>query len=139
MTSSERLAFWCQQVDQADHSWSDRFRGWQCSPGDETWDSTDEAVYMARTWATADDYVDRPDNEQLAIIACLSQSEQLADHDLAITLSQEVGEEELTAVLRERHEVIRQYRRFPARNRILGRASTPAEAYFMTTAGQQYS
>ncbi len=138
MTSTSLLAFWCEQVARPGQDWRERLRGWQCAPGDERWDSVAEATARAREWAGASDFTARPVNEQAAIVVCLSQSEQLADQALAVSLSASLGDSELTRCLQERHEVIRQYRRFPARNRTLGRGSTPAEAYFLTTAGQHY-
>lgn len=138
MSPEQQLAFWCEQVEMSELSWRERFRDWQCSPGDENWETTEAAVAAARALIKADDYASRPRVEQLALMACLSQSETIEDQDLTVALSLDAQDEELTELLRKRHEVIRQYRRFPARNRALKRGSTPAEAYFLTTAGQHY-
>lgn len=138
MSPEQQLAFWCELVETPELSWRERFRDWQCSPGDDSWKTTEAAVAAARAMIKADDYATRPHAEQLALVACLSQSESIEDQDMAVKLSLDTEDEELTELLRKRHEVIRQYRRFPARNRALKRGSTPAEAYFLTTAGQHY-
>ncbi len=138
MNAEQQLAFWCKQLATLGNSWRERFADWQCTPGDERWDSVAQATERAREWANAAGFTARPVAEQTAIVVCLSQSERLEDQALALALSSSLGDSELTKHLLARHEVIRQYRRFPARNRLLGRGSTPAEAYFLTTAGQQY-
>ncbi len=138
MSTESLLEFWCQQLAGAGKDWAERFRHWQCAPGDQAWESVERATAQARAWASDTGFAARPAPQQASIIVCLSQSEQLTDQELAVGLSFSLEDSELTRHLQERHEVIRQYRRFPARNRSLGRGSTPAEAYFLTTTGQRY-
>lgn len=140
----QQLAFWFRQIDRRRVSWRERFRDWRATPGDKDWSTLTAALELARQVATAADFEALSREQQLAAITCLSHSEALADHELALECLQSLsgmdGErEELEAWLRERHDVIRLYGRFPARNRVLGRASTPAEAYFVVGFGQQFS
>lgn len=139
----QQVAFWFRQIDRPGAGWRERFKDWRATPGDGDWSTLTAALELARRLATADDFEARSHEQQLAAITCLSHSEVLADHELALdclhTLSGTGDDrEELEAWLRERHDVIRLYGRFPARNRVLGRASTPAEAYFVVGFGQQF-
>ena len=132
------LAFWQEQICPSHGSWIQRLRKFRSHPDDVDFNHLEPALAAARSQAQATD-----GNLLDAIAACLSQSEQLADHELAISLAERgsaagdsTDRRDLLALLRERHEVIRQFGRFPARNRELGRPSTPTEAYFMLGAGQ---
>lgn len=70
-------------------------------------------------------------------------SESLADQDLAVALMAGLGREDPRladlAEWAERHRVvIRRFGRFPHRNAILGRASTPAELAFLDEPGSSF-
>lgn len=136
--TDELLAFWYRQIDSAGTSWRERYSDWRAAPGDEGWSTLADALAVARRIAKARDFQARAREQQLATITCLSHSEALADHELAIECAAALRDTELDAWLRERREVIRLYGRFPARNRVLKRASTPAEAYFVVGFGQQF-
>ncbi len=136
------LDFWVSQL-RDEQSWQARFAAWRSHPDASSYSHHEAAADEARVLAEAAEFAERARREQLAIIACLSTSECLENHDLAISLLEPLLDgdpdlAELEALLRARHEVIRQFQRFPARNRTLQRASTPTEAYFMLGAGQQY-
>ncbi len=69
-------------------------------------------------------------------------SEQLADQDEAVRLFESLAREPDTGgllVWAEKHrDIIRRFGRFPHRNAILGRASTPAEIEFLTQPGSSF-
>lgn len=136
--TDELLAFWYRQLDRPGAAWRERFSDWRATPGDEDWSTLAGALALARQVAATPDFATRPREQRLAAITCLSHSEILADHELAIECAAALADIELEGWLRERHEVIRLYGRFPARNRVLKRASTPAEAYFVVGFGQQF-
>ena len=142
MTDTDTWAAgWNPPGNPAETGWRSAFEHWRCHPADEDFSHLADALSVARTMAQAP----APPAEQLpGLLLCLSHSETLADHALALALldapaAQALPDrEELEKLLRERHEVIRQFGRFPARNRRLRRASTPTEAYFMLGAGALY-
>lgn len=73
---------------------------------------------------------------ELRLFFCLpfTHSELLADQDLAVLLSAKLGPERLSRA--EGHRaIIRQFGRFPHRNRILGRKTTPQEHDFLSRGG----
>lgn len=70
-------------------------------------------------------------------------SESLADQAQSVALFDLLGEElpELTDVVlyaRRHQDVIKQFGRFPHRNKILGRDTTPEEAEFLTQPGSSF-
>ena len=73
------------------------------------------------------------------LFACLpfEHSESLDDQDLACELIKDLSEEQLRYALRHR-ELIDRFGRFPHRNAILGRASTPEEIEFLKTPGSGF-
>ncbi len=73
------------------------------------------------------------------LFACLpfEHSELMADQDLACELLAPLGGEQLRYAERHR-EIIQRFGRFPHRNAILGRASTPAEVEFLKLPGSGF-
>lgn len=61
-------------------------------------------------------------------------SEALADQERSVALNGEVGGESLRWALHHR-DVVRRFGRFPHRNALLGRASTPDEERFLAEGG----
>ena len=61
-------------------------------------------------------------------------SEDLADQDLSVRLSTPLGGEILKAA-QDHREIIRRFGRFPHRNALLGRETTPEEAAFLSEGG----
>jgi len=61
-------------------------------------------------------------------------SEDLADQDLSVRLSTPLGGEVLKAA-EEHREIVRRFGRFPHRNALLGRETTPEEAAFLSEGG----
>lgn len=65
-------------------------------------------------------------------------SEELADQDRACALFAALGDPELSKYAEAHRRIIRRFGRFPHRNRILGRASTPEEEEFLTQPGSSF-
>ena len=60
-------------------------------------------------------------------------SESLADQDLSVTLFTAAGLENNLRYARHHRELVRRFGRFPHRNAILGRASTPQELDYLNS------
>jgi uncharacterized protein (DUF924 family) len=65
-------------------------------------------------------------------------SERLADQNRALLLFSELGDEEQIKYARHHHDIIARFGRFPHRNAILGRASTPEELEFLSQPGSSF-
>ncbi len=61
-------------------------------------------------------------------------SEQLADQDLGVELARALGDEPLRYAIMHR-DIIEKFGRFPHRNALLGRATTPDEQRFLDDGG----
>jgi uncharacterized protein (DUF924 family) len=101
-----------------------------------------------RALATAKDAVERGDDRALAaaerwfLYMPFEHSESLADQDRAVELFEALAaktglRDPLPWVIRHR-DVIRRFGRFPHRNEILGRASTPEEVAFLEQPGSRF-
>ena len=79
---------------------------------------------------------DRQVAEPLRNFFCLPfmHSEWLPDQDLALRLTRGLGEE-APKFARIHHEIIRRFGRFPHRNAVLGRRTTPEEQAFLDEGG----
>jgi len=64
-------------------------------------------------------------------------SESLADQERACELMQPLGDEQYRYAIAHR-DIIARFGRFPHRNAILGRASTPEEVAFLATPGSSF-
>lgn len=78
------------------------------------------------------DDIDAP----MRLFFCLpfAHSEDLADQDLSVRLHQQLGQPWLTHA-RGHREIIRRFGRFPHRNAMLGRNTTPLEQAFLDAGG----
>ncbi|MGH8721267.1 MAG: DUF924 family protein [Burkholderiales bacterium] len=76
-------------------------------------------------------------DEQLFAYLPFEHSESLEDQELSCALMQEFDEEQRRYAERHR-EIIRRFGRFPHRNGILGRHSTPAEIEFLQQPGSGF-
>ncbi|MDO9563187.1 MAG: DUF924 family protein [Bradyrhizobium sp.] len=74
----------------------------------------------------------------LRLFFCLpfSHSEDMRDQDLSVRLNAELGEPWL-AHAEGHHDIIRRFGRFPHRNPVLGRITTPEEAAYLQAGGFQ--
>jgi uncharacterized protein (DUF924 family) len=61
-------------------------------------------------------------------------SEQLADQDIGVELTRALGDEPLRYAIMHR-DIIEKFGRFPHRNALLGRATTPEEQRFLDDGG----
>jgi uncharacterized protein (DUF924 family) len=78
-----------------------------------------------------------PQVEQLFVYLPFEHSEGLADQDRACELMKDFNAEQVDYA--ERHRaIIRRFGRFPHRNEILGRKSTPEELEFLKTPGSGF-
>ncbi|MDW8123581.1 MAG: DUF924 family protein [Geminicoccaceae bacterium] len=78
-----------------------------------------------------------PERARLFFYLPFEHSEDLADQDLAVELCRPLGGAALAYAERHR-EVIRRFGRFPHRNAILGRPSTPEEEAFLREPGSSF-
>lgn len=62
-------------------------------------------------------------------------SEELADHAMSVALAHAYGDPKTLWFARHHQQIVRRFGRFPHRNAILGRHSTPAEQEFMESGG----
>ncbi len=65
-------------------------------------------------------------------------SELLADQDLSVTLMTALANDEYTRYAHAHRDVIRAFGRFPHRNAILGRTSTPEELAYLAKPGSGF-
>jgi uncharacterized protein (DUF924 family) len=62
-------------------------------------------------------------------------SEDLADQERSLTLSRQAGDGKADEYAESHADIIRRFGRFPHRNAVLGRASTPEEQAFLDAGG----
>jgi len=87
-------------------------------------------------------------DERIFLYMPFEHSEELADQALCITLFARMCEglsgdalkraQDNVTYARRHHDIVKRFGRFPHRNAILGRASTPEEAEFLTTPGSSF-
>jgi uncharacterized protein (DUF924 family) len=65
-----------------------------------------------------------------------AHSEDMADQERAVALARRIGLEDLKHAEHHR-DIVRRFGRFPHRNRILGRDSTPEELRYLANGGYQ--
>ncbi len=65
-------------------------------------------------------------------------SERLEDQDRSVVLILALGDAEYTRYAEAHRDVIREFGRFPHRNAVLGRASTPAEEDYLAKPGSGF-
>ncbi len=77
-------------------------------------------------------------DEKLFLYLPFEHSERLADQNRSVELCQQLGDEEYTRFAQAHRAVIERFGRFPHRNAILGRPSTPAEIEFLQQPGSHF-
>jgi uncharacterized protein (DUF924 family) len=65
----------------------------------------------------------------------LQHSEDLADQEHCVALARRYGDDEFTKYAEQHADIIRRFGRFPHRNAILGRTTTPEEQAFLDAGG----
>lgn len=68
----------------------------------------------------------------------LMHSESLDDQELALKLFTDLGDETISNYAKAHHAIIARFGRFPHRNSLLQRASTPEERAFLKTPGSTF-
>ena len=85
---------------------------------------------LARGW---DSGLDVPGRQFLAMP--LMHSEAIADQRAGVAYFADLGSPEILAFARSHHRMIARFGRFPHRNALLGRTSTPEEESFIAEGG----
>lgn len=99
----------------------------------ESFSTEQQAVRIAKH-AIGQDYDQRLPAERLAFLYMpLMHSENLADQDLSVRLFSAAKLESNLHFAQHHRELIRKYGRFPHRNRLLGRQSTPDEIEYLAS------
>jgi len=111
-------------------------------------DTPDAFCGDARALATARDAIARAQDRELApverwfLYMPFEHSESLPDQEQSValfrSLAQETGLAEPVEWAERHAEVVRRFGRFPHRNAILGRASTPGELEFLRAPGSRF-
>jgi len=82
---------------------------------------------LARMAIDAGADVPLPPEQRMFLYLPFEHSESLADQELSLRLYQRLGNEEWTRYARAHHDLVARFGRFPHRNALLGRESTPEE------------
>jgi len=77
-----------------------------------------------------------PKDLQKFFILPFAHSEDLADQERSVALARRTGADDLAHAEHHR-DIVRRFGRFPHRNRILGRETTPAEKHYLDNGGYQ--
>ena len=93
--------------------------------------SDDMAISIARRAVDAEFDKDMSPPEKQFLYMPFMHSEISADQERCVDLFKTLGNEENVKYAIEHRDIIADYGRFPHRNRVLGRESTPAEMKFM--------
>jgi uncharacterized protein (DUF924 family) len=99
----------------------------------QSFSSEGQAIALAKH-AIAQGYDRQIDKAQLAFLYLpLMHSEDLADQDLSVELFAAAGLENNLHFAQHHRDIVRRFGRFPHRNAILGRASTPQEIAYLNS------
>ncbi|MGH6902775.1 MAG: DUF924 family protein, partial [Geminicoccaceae bacterium] len=79
-----------------------------------------------------------PSEQKQCLYLPFSHSERLADQERALALFEAAGLADALAYVRGHLAIIRRFGRFPHRNAILGRSSTPEEREFLAQSPESY-
>jgi uncharacterized protein (DUF924 family) len=98
----------------------------------------------ARAVAAARAAVDRGDDRALAptekmfLYMPLMHSETLADQERCVALFRALGRANELKYAEQHRDIVRRFGRFPHRNQLLGRSSTPEELEFLAQPGSSF-
>ncbi len=93
---------------------------------------TDAALAAGHHHALADE------DRRLFLYLPLEHSEQLADQDRCCELMREFAAAQLHEFAKKHRDIVARFGRFPHRNEVLGRESTPEERVFLTQPGSSF-
>jgi uncharacterized protein (DUF924 family) len=77
-------------------------------------------------------------NERLFLYLPFEHSEDLGDQERSVELMSKLGDDKLTRYAIAHADIIKRFGRFPHRNAVLGRRSTPQEAAFLKEPGSSF-
>ncbi len=98
---------------------------------------TDAMARRAAAKAFAAGYDQRlPMELRKFLVLPFAHSEKLADQERAVALARRIGADDLAHAEHHR-DIVRRFGRFPHRNRILGRQTTPEEQHYLDHGGYQ--
>ena len=78
------------------------------------------------------------DTERMFLYMPLMHSEELADQERCVDLFRTLGRSNELKYAEQHRDIVRRFGRFPHRNRLLGRASTPDEGEFLKQPGSSF-
>ncbi len=93
---------------------------------------------IARTAIALGDHVTAAPDRKLFLYLPFEHSEALADQDWCMTLFTALGDPELLAYAERHRVIVERFGRFPHRNAVLGRNSTPEELEFLQQPGSSF-
>jgi uncharacterized protein (DUF924 family) len=97
--------------------------------------ATDELARKVADAAIAAGYVQQAPRElQKFFVLPFAHSEDLADQERAVSLARRIGPDDLAHAEHHR-DIVKRFGRFPHRNKILGRESTPEEQHYLDNGG----
>lgn len=79
-----------------------------------------------------------PQDRRVFVYLPFEHSEDLTDQNTAVSLIETLGDEQFTRYANAHREVIARFGRFPHRNAILGRVSTPQEVAYLSQPGSGF-
>lgn len=97
-----------------------------------------QAVELTKHAVDRNYQADLTEEQQVFLYMPLMHSEEKEDQSKCVELFKELGREKNLKFAIKHKEVIDIYGRFPHRNKILGRKSTPAEQKFLTQPGSSF-
>jgi uncharacterized protein (DUF924 family) len=78
------------------------------------------------------------DTERMFLYMPLMHSEELADQERCVDLFRALGRSNELKYAEQHRDIVRRFGRFPHRNQLLGRASTPVEEEFLKQPGSSF-
>ena len=101
--------------------------------------ATDDRAVESTEYAIAHNYQrDLSAEQQVFLYMPLMHSENIADQDRCVELFTKLGRSDNLKFALKHQEIIERFERFPHRNEILGRESTPAEKEFLAQPGSSF-
>jgi uncharacterized protein (DUF924 family) len=94
-----------------------------------------KALATARQAIAAGDFAALPVQQAQWLMLPFEHHEGLAEQDQAVALCEQLGDAELIKYAKIHRDIIRQFGRFPHRNAILERVTTPEEQAFLDEGG----
>lgn len=94
-----------------------------------------KALSLARQAIAAGDFEVLPKDQAQWLMLPFEHHEGMAEQDYAVALCEKLGDTELLKYAHVHRDIIRDFGRFPHRNGVLGRKTTPEERAFLDEGG----